>query len=107
MNKKERKPLIRELTMTILGLSAAMIVMWFLFYAVVNQFIMKQVMRSMEHVSEQIIMEMEKSFLNLEEVSFAIKHDEDVKGVLKQDNHSMIVGYFCVMKFVFKSINFA
>lgn len=91
MKKKERKPLIRELTLTILGLSAAMITMWFLFYAVVNQFIMKQVMRSMEHVSEQIITEMEKSFLNLEEVSFAIKHDEDVKSVLKQDNHSMLV----------------
>lgn len=91
MKKKERKPLIRELTLTILGLGAAMIIMWFLFYAVVNRFIMKQVMRSMEHVSEQIITEMEKSFLNLEEVSFAIKHDEDVKSVLKQDNHSMLV----------------
>lgn len=91
MKKKERKPLIRELTLTIVCLSAAMIIMWFLFYAVVNRFIMEQVMRSMEHVSEQIITEMEKSFLNLEEVSFAIKHDEDVKSVLKQDNHSMLV----------------
>ena len=91
MKKKERKLLIRELTLTILGLSAAMIIMWFLFYAVVNQFIMQQVMQSMEQVSEQIITEMEKSFLNLEEVSFAIKHDEDVKSVLKQDNHSMLV----------------
>ena len=62
MNKKERKPLIRELTMTILGLSAAMIIMWFLFYAVINRVIVGQVMRSMEHVSMQIISEMEKSF---------------------------------------------
>lgn len=91
MNKKERKPLIRELTMTILGLSAAMIIMWFLFYAVINRVIVGQVMRSMEHVSMQIISEMEKSFLNLEEVSFAIKHDEDVKKVLKQDNHTKVV----------------
>lgn len=93
MKKKERKPLIRELTLTILGLGAAMIIMWFLFYAVVNRFIMKQVMRSMEHVSEQIITEMEKSFLNLEEVSFAIKHDDDVKMVLKQNNHAKVVEY--------------
>lgn len=93
MKKKEGKPLIRELTLTILGLGAAMIVMWFLFYAFVNRFIMQQVMRSMEHVSEQIITEMEESFLNLEEVSFAIKHDEDVKEVLKQDNHSRAVEY--------------
>lgn len=91
MKKKERKPLIRELTLTIVCLGAAMIIMWFLFYAVVNRFIMQQVMQSMEHVSEQIIAEMEKTFLNLEEVSFAIKHDEDVKSVLKQDNHSMLV----------------
>lgn len=93
MSKKERKPLIRELTITILGLSAAMIIMWFLFYAVVNRVIMQHIMRGMEHVSEQIISEMEKSFLNLEEVSFAIKHDEDVKKVLSQDNHSMVVEY--------------
>ena len=93
MKKKERKPLIRELTLTIVCLGAAMIIMWFLFYAVINRFLMQQVMRSTEHVSEQIITEMEKSFLNLEEVSFAIKHDEDVKSVLKQDNHSMIVEY--------------
>lgn len=91
MKKKERKPLIRELTLTIVCLGAAMIIMWFLFYAVINRFLMQQVMRSTEHVSEQIITEMEKSFLNLEEVSFAIKHDEDVKSVLKQDNHSMLV----------------
>ena len=91
MKKKERKPLIRELTLTIVCLGAAMIIMWFLFYAVINRFLMQQVMRSTEHVSEQIITEMEKSFLNLEEVSFTIKHDEDVKSVLKQDNHSMIV----------------
>jgi len=91
VKKKDRKPLIRELTLTIVCLGTAMIIMWFLFYAVVNRFIMQQVMQSMEHVSEQIIAEMEKSFLNLEEVSFAIKHDEDVKSVLKQDNHSMIV----------------
>ena len=93
MKKKEGKPLIRELTLTIVGLGAAMIVMWFLFYAVVNRFIMQQVMRSMEHVSEQIITEMEESFLNLEEASFAIKHDEAVKTILKQNDHSLIVKY--------------
>ena len=91
MKQKKRKPLIRELTLTIVCLGTTMIIMWFLFYAVINQFIVQQVMRNMEHVSQQIIMEMEKSFLNLEEVSFAIKHDEDVKSVLKQDNHLMIV----------------
>ncbi|MCR5332266.1 MAG: histidine kinase [Lachnospiraceae bacterium] len=93
MIKKERKPLIRELTLTVLGLSAAMIFMWFLFYAVINRVIMQRVMQSMEHVSRQIISEMEKSFLNLEEVSFAIKHDEDVKAVLKQNDHSKLVEY--------------
>lgn len=93
MKKKEGKPLIRELTLTIVGLGAAMIVMWFLFYAVVNRFIMQQVMRSMEHVSEQIITEMEESFLNLEEASFAIKHDEAVKTILKQNDQSLIVKY--------------
>lgn len=93
MVKKERKPLIKELTLTVLGLSAAMIFMWFLFYAVINRIIIQQITRSMEHVSEQIISELEKSFLNLEEVSFAIKHDEDIKAVLKQDDHVKIVEY--------------
>lgn len=91
MKKKEGKTLIRELTWTVIGLGIAMIIMWFLFYAVINRFIMKQVMRSMEHVSEQIITEMEEAFLNLEETSFAINHDEDVKTLLKQDNHSKMV----------------
>ena len=93
MIKKERKPLIRQLTLTILGLSAAMIFMWFLFYAVMNRIIMRQVTYSMEHVSQQIISEMEKSFLNLEEVSFAIKHDEGVKEILRQADHSKVVEY--------------
>lgn len=93
MSKKEKKPLIRELTLTVLGLSTAMIIMWLLFYAFINRVIMQQVMRSMEHVSEQIISEMEKSFLNLEEVSFEIKHDEDIKETLKQKDHSLVVEY--------------
>ena len=93
MIKKERKPLIRELTLTILGLSAAMIFMWFLFYAVINRVIMQRVTRSMEHVSQQIISEMEQSFLDLEEVSFAVKHDEDIKAVLKQEDHAQVVEY--------------
>lgn len=77
--------------MTVLGLGAAMIIMWFLFYAIINRVIMKQVMKSMEHVSEQIISQMEKSFLDLEEVSFAIKKDDDIKNILKQDNHTSVV----------------
>ena len=85
--------MIRELTLTVLSLSAAMIFMWFLFYAVINRIIMRQVTRSMEHVSRQIISEMEKSFLNLEEVSFAIKHDEGVKEILRQTDHSAVVEY--------------
>ena len=93
MIKKERKPLIRELTLTILGLSAAMIFMWFLFYAVINRVIMQRVTRSMEHVSQQIISEMEQSFLDLEEVSFAVKRDEDIKAVLKQEDHAQVVEY--------------
>lgn len=91
MRKKERKPLIRELTLTVVGLSAAMIIMWVLFYTVINRVIMKEVMRSMEHVSEQIISELEKSFLDLEEVSFEIKHDDTIKDTLKQENHSSTV----------------
>lgn len=69
---------MRELKLTVLVLSTAMFAMWFLFYAYMNNMIKNYVIENMEQVSSQIISELSRSFLQLEEVSFALSEAETV-----------------------------
>ena len=85
--KKRRKSLIQELKWTVLGLSAAMLVMWFLFYVNSHKLMQRYVMQNREQVSEQIISEMNRSFLRLEEVSFSLSQDEGVKRFVQEKGY--------------------
>lgn len=69
---------MRELKLTVLALSTAMFAMWLLFYAYMNNMIKNYVIENMEQVSSQIISELSRSFLQLEEVSFALSEEETV-----------------------------
>ena len=84
--KRRKKSLIKELKWTVLSLSAAMLAMWFLFYVNILGVIQKNVMQNMEQVSEQIISELNRSFLRLEEVSFALSQDISVHSFLLEEN---------------------
>lgn len=85
--KMRKKSLIKELKWTILSLSAAMLAMWFLFYANIHYVIQKNVMQNMEQVSKQIISELNGAFLQLEEVSFALSQDTNVQNFLLEENN--------------------
>lgn len=89
--KIKKKPLIRELKWTMLGLSTAMLAMWFFFYVSIHNLVQHHVMQNMEQVSEQIISEMNRSFLQLEEVSFALSKDQAVQDfILEEDDIAFI-----------------
>ncbi len=85
--KMKKKSLVMELKWTVLSLSAAMLAMWFLFYVNIHNVIQKNVMNNMEQVSEQIISELNRSFLQLEEVSFALSQDANVQNFLLEENN--------------------
>jgi sensor histidine kinase YesM len=86
-----KKSLITELKWTVLALSAAMLTMWFLFYVNIHGVIQRYVMQNMEQVSEQIILELNHSFLKLEEVSFALSQDADVHSFLVEEDPVLFV----------------
>lgn len=86
-----KKSLIKELKWTVLSLSAAMLAMWFLFYVNIHNVIQKNVMQNMEQVSEQIISELNRSFLQLEEVSFALSQDTNVQSFLLEEDYTEFV----------------
>ncbi|WP_027398404.1 sensor histidine kinase [Anaerovorax odorimutans] len=85
--KMRKKSLIKELKCTVLFLSAAMLAMWFLFYVNIHNVIQKNVMQNMEQVSEQIISELNRSFLQLEELSCALSQDKNVQNFLLEENN--------------------
>ncbi len=85
--KMRKKSLIKELKWTVLSLSAAMLAMWFLFYVNILGVIQNNVMQNMEQVSEQIISELNRSFLRLEEVSLALSQDIGVHSFLLEENN--------------------
>lgn len=86
-----KKSLVKELKWTVLSLSAAMLAMWFLFYVNIHNVIQKNVMQNMEQVSEQIISELNRSFLQLEEVSFALSQDTNVQNFLLEESYTHFV----------------
>lgn len=81
--KSEKKSLMRQLKWTVLALSAAMLAMWVLFYTYMNNMFKNFIVENMEQVSSQIISELNQSFLQLEEVSFALSEEEKVVELMK------------------------
>lgn len=76
--KPEKKSLMRQLKWTVMALSTTMLAVWFLFYVNTSRLIQNYVMNNMEQISEQIISELNRSFLQIEEISFALAKDENV-----------------------------
>lgn len=77
---------MRELKWTVVALSAAMLGMWFLFYSYMHNLLKNYVIENMEQVSTQIISELNQSFLQLEEVSFALSEEETVIKFMKSED---------------------
>lgn len=76
--KSEKKPLVRQLKMTVFALSTAMLAVWFLFYVNMNHIIKSYVMDNMKQISTQIISELNRTFLQMEEMSFVLSENESV-----------------------------
>jgi len=84
--KVEKNSLLRKLKLTILGLGVVMLAMWFLFYVNIDGIIEKYTMQNMEQVSQRIISELNQSFLQLEEVSFAMSENEVIRDFITTNN---------------------
>ena len=84
--KDKKKSLMRELKGTIFLLSTAMLAMWFLFYAYMHNILKSYITENMEQVSAEIINELDKTFLQLEEVSFALAKDDEIISLMKSDS---------------------
>ncbi|MDD3414041.1 MAG: histidine kinase [Lachnospiraceae bacterium] len=71
----EKNSLLNKLKWTILGLAAALLTMWFLFYVSMRNVMEQYAMQTMEQVSLQIMSDLNETFLQLEQVSFAMSED--------------------------------
>lgn len=97
--KVEKNSLLRKLKLTILGLGVAMIAMWLLFYININGIIQRYTMQNMEQVSQRIISELNQSFLQLEEISFAMAENEVVRDfIITNDSLQFHTKAFAVEK---------
>ncbi len=90
-SSNQKKSLIGELKWTVLVLSAAMLAMWFFFYVNIHNVIQNNIMENMEQTSKQIIIELNRSFLQLEEVSFALSEDVAVQEFFLEDDNPLFV----------------
>lgn len=72
---KGKSSLLNQLKWTILGFAAALLAMWFLFYVSMRTVMERYAMQTMEQVSLQIISDLNESFLQLEQVSFAMSEN--------------------------------
>lgn len=84
--KDKKKSLMRELKGTIFLLSTAMLAMWFLFYVYMHNVLKSYITENMEQVSTEIITELDKTFLQLEEVSFALAENEEIISLMKSNS---------------------
>lgn len=80
-----KKSLLRQLKLTVLGLSIAMLAMWFLFYVNMHHMIQRATLDNMQSVAMQIMNELNRSFLQIEEVSFELSENEDVIDFVQSD----------------------
>lgn len=86
IDKKNKKlSLVNKFSLTIFGLIIALTMMWFLFYTNMNRLLNRYVTSNLEHVSEQIILEMEPSLLEMEEIAFELSANKSVIAFLTED----------------------
>ena len=68
---RTKKSLLRQLKITLIALSGALLAVCFLFYMSVQFIINNYALESMEQVSQRIMTDLNQSFLQLDELSFA------------------------------------
>lgn len=83
---QRKKSLLQQLRFTVICLCAAMICLWFLFYIYMNTIIREYTMQNMEQVSVNIIDKLNKSFLELQEISFSMTDNELVCSFLEEED---------------------
>lgn len=83
----EKNSLLNKLKWTILGLAAALLTMWFLFYVSMRNVMEQYAMQTMEQVSLQIMSDLNETFLQLEQVSFAMSEDEMAYNFVKMEDN--------------------
>ena len=86
----EKKSLLQQLTWTILGLCTALIALWFLFYIYMNFAIKSYTMHNMEQVSSSVITELEQTFLELEDISFAVSENDAIYDFLTTKDRILV-----------------
>ncbi len=86
MIKVKKKSLLRQLKWTVLGLSTAMLAMWFLFYINTHRIIQDYVLENMEQVAVQVLDELNRSFLQIEEASFELSDKDSVRDFLEAED---------------------
>lgn len=85
--KKSQYSLLKKLKWTILGLAAAMLAIWLVFFINTRNVIQKYTMDRMEQASQRIISELNDAFLQLEEISFVMAESETVHDfIMTEDN---------------------
>ena len=82
----KKKSLLRQLKLTVLGLSIAMLAMWLLFYVNMHRMIQQYVLDNMQQVAVQIMNELNRSFLQIEEVSFELSENENVLDFIQTED---------------------
>ncbi len=83
----EKRSLLNKLKWTIFGLAATLLAMWFLFYVSMRNVLEQYARQTMEQVSLQIMSDLNKSFLQLEQVSFAMSEDEMAYNFVMLENN--------------------
>lgn len=90
--QKRKKTLTGELAGTVLILGIAMLVVWVIFYVEIHRLLEDYVMSGMESVSEQVLSEMESSFIRAQNAAFELSRDEDVRAFFKENDTVEHVG---------------
>lgn len=85
---KKGRSLLYELKWTVVVLTFVMLIVWGIFYVNLHRLVKNYVLENMEQVSVQVISELNRSFLQLEEVSFALSEDPMVHEFLLTEDSS-------------------
>lgn len=85
-SSKGKKSLLQQLKRASLCLCTAMMGVWFLFYIYMNRILKNYTIQNMEQVSVGIIDKLNQSFLELQEISFAMTDNEAVSSFLQEEN---------------------
>ncbi len=82
-----KNSLLKKLELTLLALGIAVLFIWFFFYVSMQNILQQHTIHNMEQTSLRIISQLNQSFLHLEEVSFAMSKNDNVKKMLLSKEH--------------------